>query len=298
MGISHQGTIRYPVLIAVLDDHSRLICHAQWFWQEEAAACAHVLKSAIGKRGLPRSLLSDNGGAFTAAEISQGLHRLGILAETTLSYSPYQNGKMEVFWGSVEGRLLAMLRTHKGLDLYQLNELTLAWIEQDYHRRPHTGITTTPLKRYVDSPQVGRETPSAMELAQAFTRRETRQQRHGDGSISLEGKRFCLPSHYRTLDQVVIRYATWDLDTVYLANPDTDTILERLYPVDRQANADGMRALRHEPESGLPSPPPKDPEAPSVLPPLLQTALDMAKADAIAPSFVPYAPEPRREKAS
>jgi putative transposase len=37
--------------------------------------------------------LSDNGSAMTAAEISEGLARLGILHHTTLPYSPYQKDK-------------------------------------------------------------------------------------------------------------------------------------------------------------------------------------------------------------
>ncbi len=50
------------------------------------------------KRGLPRAAMSDNGSAMTAAEITEGLARLGILHQTTLPDSPYMNGKQEVLW--------------------------------------------------------------------------------------------------------------------------------------------------------------------------------------------------------
>ncbi len=50
------------------------------------------------KRGLPRALMTDNGAAMLAEETRQGLSRLAIVHETTLPYSPYQNGKQEVFW--------------------------------------------------------------------------------------------------------------------------------------------------------------------------------------------------------
>ena len=50
----------------------------------------------------------------TGATRLTGLARLGILHQTTLPYSPYQNGKQEVLWGSVEGRLMAML---EGIDV-------------------------------------------------------------------------------------------------------------------------------------------------------------------------------------
>ena len=97
-----------PILFGVLDDRSRLACHLQWYLAETAEIIAHGLSQAFQKRGLPRSGLSDNGAAMTAAEITQGLTRLGILHQTTLPYSPYQNAKQEAFWGPVEGRLMAM----------------------------------------------------------------------------------------------------------------------------------------------------------------------------------------------
>ena len=77
---------------------------------------------ALG-RLVPRHL-SDNGSAMTAAEISEGLARLGVLHHTTLPYSPYQNAKQEAFWGPVEGRLIAMLEHVPDLTLAFLNEAT------------------------------------------------------------------------------------------------------------------------------------------------------------------------------
>ena len=283
LALSHSGQMQRPALIAILDDHSRFICHAQWFWREETASAAHALSQAIAKRGLPRMLLSDNGGPFVAAEIRHGLHRLGVLHETTLCYAPNQNGKMEVFWGQVEGRLLAMLRREHDLDLYRLNELTQAWIEHDYHRRLHAGIRATPLERFQCAPHAGRVAPPSTVLTHAFTRRESRQQRRSDGSISLSGKRFEIPSRYRHLSTVMIRYATWDLDHVFLTHAETDAILERLWPVDIHANASGVRRELSEP--AVPAATPVPGGSPG-LPPLLQAALTAARATGLPPAFI------------
>jgi len=62
-----------PILFGVLDDRSRLACHLQWYLAENAKNVAHGLSQAFQKRGLPRSALSDNGAAMTAAEITEGL---------------------------------------------------------------------------------------------------------------------------------------------------------------------------------------------------------------------------------
>jgi transposase InsO family protein len=107
--LTRQGTWMTPMALAVLDDRSRLACHVQWYPDETAESLVHGFSQALQRRGLPRALMTDNGAAMMAEEFGAGLHQLGILHQTTLPYSPYQNAKQESFWGRVEGRLMAML---------------------------------------------------------------------------------------------------------------------------------------------------------------------------------------------
>jgi hypothetical protein len=51
---------------------------------------------------------------------------LGILHEPTLPYSPYQNAKQESFRGTLEGRLMAMLKGVQELTLERLNTIAQA----------------------------------------------------------------------------------------------------------------------------------------------------------------------------
>jgi len=84
------GELRRPHLCAALDDRSRLICHAQWYLEHESAELlVHTLSQAIQKRGRPRELMTDNGPAETAAEVTEGLARLGVVHSPTLEHSPY-----------------------------------------------------------------------------------------------------------------------------------------------------------------------------------------------------------------
>ena len=230
-----------PRLLAIMDDHSRLVCHAQWYLAETAENLVHGLCQAFLKRSLPRALMTDNGSAMIAAETKQGLRRLGVLHQTTLPYSPHQNGKQESFWGQVEGRLLAMLENCPDLTLARLNEATQAWIEMEYNREVHSGTGQPPVVRFQHSPGVGRDCPSPDDLRLAFCVEPSRLQRRSDGTITLAGVRFEIPNCYRHLLRIAVRYAGWDLTRVHMVDARTGMVLARIYPLDKARNADGCR---------------------------------------------------------
>jgi transposase InsO family protein len=288
--LSAKGEYVTPLALGILDDFSRLCCHLQWYLApgEETEDLVHGLKQAIHKRGLPRSLMSDNGSAMTAAETTQGLARLAVVHVTTLAHSPYQNGKQENFWAQLEGRLMAMLENVPDLTLAALNEASQAWAELEYNRKLHSEIGSTPLKRFLEGKDVGRDSPSSESLRLAFCLDETRTQRRSDGTISLLGRRLEVPSQYRHLAQVRLRYARWDLSHVHLVDERTGAVLCRLYPLDKAANADGLRRT-FEPV-GEPSPP-VGPPAPTV-PPLLARLLAERASTRLPPAYLPQEEKP------
>lgn len=274
-----------PVALGILDDHSRLCCHVQWYLSETAEDLVHGLSQAIQKRGLPRALLTDNGSAMVAEEVTEGLLRLGIVHERTLPYSPYQNGKQEAFWGTLEGRLMKMLDGITDLTLDFLNQATQAWMEIEYNRAVHRETATTPVDRFAHAPDVLRESPSSNALRDAFRLETTRSQRQSDGTISLEGVRFEVPGRYRHFREVSVRYARWNLGRVDLVDPRTETILAPLYPLDKTANADGRRA-RFETAAGDP-PAVARPRTDGPLPPLLKSILEEYSATGLPPAYLP-----------
>lgn len=271
-----------PMLLCVLDDRSRLVCHLQWYLNETAQSLVHGLTQAFMKRGLPRAIMTDNGAAMLAAETTQGFSRLGIVHETTLPYSPYQNAKQESFWGRVEGRLMALLEGEQQLTLQALNQATQAWVEQEYHRSVHSEIKTTPLARYLHDPNVSRECPDADVLAASFRIEVARRQRRSDGTISISGQRFEIPSRYRHLQQVHVRYARWDLSRIDMVDTRDDQILCPIRPVDKAANANGeRRRVQHATESSLtPLPAQKTPA-------LMQQLLADYAATGQPPAYLP-----------
>jgi transposase InsO family protein len=280
--LTSRGTWQTPVLIGVLDDHSRLACHLQWYLSERAETVVHALSQAMQKRGLMRALMSDNGAAMTATEITEGLARLGVLHQPTLPYSPYVNGKLESFWARVEGRLMAMLEGVDDLTLDKLNEATQAWAEYDYNRQRHSEIDDTPLARFLAGPDVTRSCPDPAVLRLAFTRSERRSLRKSDGTVPVEGRRFEVASQYRHLSRLEVRYASWDLTEVHLADPQTGTVLCRLYPQDKARNANARRRSL-QPVATQPSPAPSAPG----MAPLLEQLMRRQAATGLPPAYLP-----------
>lgn len=273
------GEWKKPQLLGVLDDRSRLCCHLQWYLDETAETLVHGLMQAFHKRGLPRALLTDNGAAMLAAETTEGLERLGVLHHTTLPYSPEQNGKQESFWGQIEGRLLPMLEGEASLTLELLNVATQAWVEEEYHRKEHSEIKETPRARYLRGPSVGRDSPSSDALRRAFRVEVTRTQRRSDGTVTVEGIRFEVPSAYRTLVHLRLRVARWDLSSVDLVDPRSGTHLASLLPLDKTRNAEGMRRMLASVT--------REPVRPVGIAPHLRALMAEYAATGLPPAFVP-----------
>jgi putative transposase len=285
--LTSRGEWQRPLVLGILDDHSRLCCHAQWYLSETAEDLVHGLSQAFQKRGLPRALMTDNGAAMVADEVSEGLSRLGIVHERTLPYSAYQNGKQEAFWGTLEGRLMAMLDGQAELALEFLNQATQAWLEIEYNRALHRELGCSPVARFAQSPDVLRASPSSAGLREAFRLEGKRRQRQSDGTISVEGVRFELPSRFRHFRDVVVHYARWDLSRVDLVDPRHGTLLAALYPLDRAANADGRRAVV---EPTRPEAPVAESASAGELPPLLKKLLADYSATGLPPAYLPQKP--------
>jgi putative transposase len=279
--LGKDGEWHKPMLLAIMDDCSRLVCHAQWYLHEDTESLVHGFMQALQKRALPRAVMSDNGSAMIAAEFTEGLERLSILHQRTLPYSPYQNAKQEVFWAQVEGRLMAMLESEPELTLQILNQATLAWVEMEYHRKVHAELKMAPLGRYMQGTQVGRDCPETSKLKQAFCMQVKRTQRKSDGTMTLEGRRFEVPSQYRHIESLHVRYARWDLSHAMLVEPKHNNMLAMLYPQDKSANASGLRRK-------LPS---KSEEtnnkSPEGIAPLLKALMSEYAATGLPPAYLP-----------
>jgi len=181
---------------------------------------------------------------------------------------------------------LPMLEGVADLTLDQLNEVSQPWVELEYNRKVHSEIGQTPLLRFLNDKSVAQPCPATEKLHVAFTTEVRRLQRRSDGTLTLEGIRFEVPSRFGHLPELWLRYASWDLSTVYLADPKTGAILCRIYPVDKTKNAEGRRAPR---ASVVGSSPP----APALgMAPLLQKIIHQYAVTGLPPAYLPQSQTP------
>ena len=129
-----------------------------------------------------------------------------------------------------------------------------------------------------------------MRRGPAFTRAERRTPRKSDGSAVIEGRRFEVPNRYRHLCRLEVRFAAWDLTEVHLVDPQTGTVLCRLFPQDKAANASGLRRGL-QPISGTqgnakPVTPPSSKPGRGIGP-LLERMLDRQTATGLPPAYLP-----------
>jgi putative transposase len=126
----------------------------------------------------------------------------------------------------------------------------------------------------------------------AFRIEETRTQRRSDGTVSIEGVRFEVPSRYRHMERLSVRYASWDLGRVHLVDPRMGTLLAPPYPLDRAKNADGMRRMLG-PVASVPADETTLTAAKSTeMAPLLRRLVDAYDRAGLPPAYLPKRDEP------
>jgi len=174
-------------LIAIIDDHSRLIVHARFYRSEALASYLDALKAALLKRGLPRKLYVDNGAAFRSKQLQYITASLNIALIHARPYKPQGKGKIERWFKTVR---TCFLPTFSGSTLDQLNEALDAWIDGTYQRNKHGSTGQSPFERFTSQMHCLRSAP---ENLTAYFRMVARRKVAKDRTVVLNGKLYEAP---------------------------------------------------------------------------------------------------------
>jgi putative transposase len=204
------GKRRKSYLIAFIDDHSRLIPHAQFYPSEGLASFMDCFSLALRKRGLPRKLYVDNGSAFRSRQLEFTTASLAIALIHAKPYQPQGKGKIERFFKTVRTQFLP---NFKDETLDDINRAFTLWLEDHYHQRIHSSTGQSPFARFTSKMECIRNAP---EKLNDYFRKTVRRRVNKDRSLVVEKRLFEAPValigrrvevlyHEQTPEQVEVR---------------------------------------------------------------------------------------------
>lgn len=184
-------------LFALIDDHSRLCVHGQFYPTERTECFLDCLRQGILARGLPDKLYTDNGPSFRNQHLQIVCANLAIKLLHARPYHSWSRGKIERFFLTVQNQFLAQLQFQPVADLIELNRQFWHWLEAGYHQRPHSALQDqSPADRFAQAGVPLRTVPKETDLERLFLMRQERRVRK-DGTISLGARLWEVPAHLR-----------------------------------------------------------------------------------------------------
>jgi len=243
------GKKRRAHLFCFLDDHSRLVPYAEFFFDEALPRMERVLKVALLRRGVPLAVYVDNGQVYSSLQFNAACATLGIERIQTAPYSPEAKGKQERFFETLRLQFLPEVEASNLTTLADLNESLWAWLECVYHQHEHSETQQTPLARYTAGlAQVRHADPET--VRRAFLWREKRKVRK-DATLSLQGNRYQVEPHLagRTLE---LRFDPFDLSQIELYLDSTHLGLATVVVQNRQRHLAVERLATEPPDPPKP----------------------------------------------
>ncbi len=211
--ITEGGKRRKTYLIYIVDDHSRMIVGARFFYNDTAYNFQLVLKEAIARHGICKKLYLDNGGPYANGQLKLILASLGIIEIHTPVRDGAAKAKAERAFRTIKDTWLngfdpASVSSHEELNV----------LLADYVRKRNTTINRelgeTPMERYSRHLDRIRPAESQEWLDECFMNRVHRKVRN-DSTISIDKISYDVPLHF-VGSKVEVRYLPDDMSGAYI----------------------------------------------------------------------------------
>lgn len=217
-----ETTQREVHLVAFIDDHSRLLVHGEFYFDEKMPRIEDCLKKAILKYGKPERLYVDNAQVYSGAHIGRICSRLGMHLSHATVYRPCGKGKLERFFGYVENsfRPEAELLIRKG-QLHTLDELNTffrAWLDVAYNMKRHSTTKQMPLTAYEADPTPVRRVDDLDAFLEAFLYEDERSV-DKTGVIHLHGNTYEV-DRVLAKQKIALRFDPYDMTAIQVWHGD------------------------------------------------------------------------------
>lgn len=231
--IKVNGQKKQTYLIIILDDSSRVICHGEFFFNDNAVNMQSVFKKSISKYGLPKRLFVDNGPSYKNDQLRLICASLGVVLIFTKSYSPQSKGKVERAFRTIKDNWINGIDWNNFDSLESLNIGFNTYLNEKYLNIEHSSLGITPRERYIkDSDRIKIVNPES--LNNHFLHRVIRRV-NNDATIKLHTICFEVPQKYIG-QKINVRYSPINLDTAYIFD-NNNSLIHTVYPLKKIDNS-------------------------------------------------------------
>lgn len=207
------GKPRKTYLFAWIDDFSRRILAARYFWDEKLPRMEQTFKTMILRWGIPKKCYLDNGSVYVAAQFAFIVAQLSIKKIHHRPYQAWCKGKIEALMKTLKNEFQAEAQQAGFQTLEELNSALWAWIEVQYNRRNHSSTGEPPADRFASGlPAEHRRIEDLTWFEALFLLRLDRTVSKY-GIVKLCGNQYRTTATHGTV--VEIRYDPFDLRTIW-----------------------------------------------------------------------------------
>jgi len=140
--------VRKTYLFAWVDDYSRRILHAEYFWDEKLPRMEKTFKTMVLRWGIPKKCYLDNGHVYISAHFAFILAQLGIKKIHHGPYRSWAKGKVEAVMKTIKRDFQSEAQRAGFKTLEELNSALWAWLDVEYNRRNHSSTGEPPASRF------------------------------------------------------------------------------------------------------------------------------------------------------
>jgi len=211
--ITENGIKRKTYLFHVVDDHSRMIVGARFFYNDNAYNFQLVLKESIARYGLCKKIYMDHGAPYSNGQLRLILGSLGIIE----IHAPVRDGaakaKVERSFRTVKDTWLNGFDPSSVESLEQLNRLLADYVRMR-NNSFNRDIGETPMERYLRHLDRIRFPKSREWLDECFMNRIIRRV-NNDSTVSIDTVSYDVPMQFIRM-KVEIRFLPDDMKNAYI----------------------------------------------------------------------------------
>ena len=222
--LGNNGEKKQVYLAAWIDDCTRYMVAAKFYANQKVEIVEDSLREAVTHYGKPDSIYVDNGKIYRSKWLAGACAKLGIRLLHAKPYASESKGKIEAFNRRVDS-FLSEAALSRAKTLEELNNQLSVWIEDYYHKNPHSGLSGVSPETAFRSDHRPLRFLNAEVVRDAFLHRDVREV-DKVGCINFNGKKYEVGMALIGREVEVYSDPSWQ-DEVKIHHPDFDPFVAK-----------------------------------------------------------------------